>query len=209
MQSSTRRPSCRRKVVPLHFVLNPQESFRRFLNEFNKITVSGHMFREVGAYYFLTRDSFIRKFHGSLEPPLGSAANPQEPEVTHGNLSENVSVMEASTNLELNTPVDEVENEINKMTIDSTPNIMMDSTTTLVSSNADYFDAESDSPMMKTPKRRFESGSTSILGKNWRNWFAMKSDKRIRQWFYLFMIELISNLLWFYQFYLIDFYEFV
>ena len=166
MQCSTRRPSCRRKVVPLHFVLNPQESFRRFLNEFNKITVSGHVFRQVGAYYFLTRDSFIRKFHGSLEPPLGSAANAQDSEAASGSLTEQVSVMETSMSLDMDTPPEEgEENEFNESAIDATPSVMMDSTSTLVSANADHFDVESDSLGMKTSKRRFESGSTSIPGK--------------------------------------------
>ena len=41
VQTSPHRPSCRRKVVPLHFVLNPQESSRRFLVEFNKLSIQG------------------------------------------------------------------------------------------------------------------------------------------------------------------------
>jgi hypothetical protein len=41
VQSSPHRPSCRRRVVPLQFVLNPAESYRRFLVEFNKIFIQG------------------------------------------------------------------------------------------------------------------------------------------------------------------------
>lgn len=182
VQCSTRRPSCRRKVVPLHFVLNPQESFRRFLNGFNKICHAGHVFREVGAYYFLTRDSFIRKFHGSLEPPLGSAGNPQDPEPAPSeNLVQQLSVIETEVSLEMDTPPEGAENEANKAGMDATPSVMLDSTTTLVSTSGDYFDTESDSLMMKTSKRRFESGSTSIPGKTGA---VRNNSERIRYFIY-------------------------
>lgn len=42
VHSSPHRPSCRRKIVPLHFVLNPQESSRRFLAEFKKMSIQGN-----------------------------------------------------------------------------------------------------------------------------------------------------------------------
>lgn len=43
VQSSSHRPSCRRRIVPLHFVLNPQESSRRFLFEFKKMPIQGNL----------------------------------------------------------------------------------------------------------------------------------------------------------------------
>uniref|UniRef100_A0A0N7ZXW0 Protein SZT2 n=1 Tax=Daphnia magna TaxID=35525 RepID=A0A0N7ZXW0_9CRUS len=194
VQSSPHRPSCRRKNVPLHFVLNPQESSRRFLVEFTKLPIQGHLLREEGSFYYLTENTCQAKFQGSLDPPLGSSRYRK----TDADLTSEAS---ASRSLVAQTSTDscataglgveeqpgegeadridyQMENTVGESESEATKDaaVMMDSTITLVSngegdavgepeaSDVRPDDVQSDSLFKKTSKRRFESGTTSIPG---------------------------------------------
>lgn len=218
VQSSPHRPSCRRKVVPLHFVLNPQESSRRFLVEFKKLPIQGklagrpqllffewlrklvclgHRLREEGCFYYLTENTFLKKFHGSLEPPLGSSTyRKTDPDMVSDVSASRSLVAQTSTescatgSLAVEEQIEDTDGDgvsgpvagdqtleaESEAATETNLNQMIDSTVTLVSNSEcetveqrtdptlEDLNPQSESPIKKSSKRRFESGTTSIPG---------------------------------------------
>ena len=149
--------------------------------------------RGEGSFYYLTEDVGFRKFHGSLEPPLGSshhhrlssghsnnrcliAQTSSDSNATTGQLAEE---QQAATDTAVaEQPADDGSLAITEATeIDESftehapPSVTIDSSATLVSScederieNNDNGETEQNSTEKKSSKTRFESGTSSIPG---------------------------------------------
>ena len=150
---------------------------------------SGHRLREEGSFYYLTENSGLKKFQGSLDPPLGSSTFRKSDVDVTSEVSAGRSLV-AQTSTESCTTgglaVEEQPDEgIDGGTVcladlsaeaEREAALMVDSTITLVSNsdgetleqrteaNPDDTCIHSDSPLKKSAKKRFESGTTSIPG---------------------------------------------
>jgi len=185
VHSSPHRPSCRRKTIQLHFVLNPTESFRSFLVEFKKISIQDHKLREEGAFYYLTEKEtgIKRRYNGSLDPPLGSnnllhlqrMSSNENDTYTSTQVESRSRSLVAQSSSDSHCSTTAVTQVINDATAQEVleDNVMMDhcyeSSTTLVSYSDPVAsdDLEPGSLLKQSnSKRRFESGtSTSNPGR--------------------------------------------
>ena len=113
----------------------------------------------------------LKKFQGSLDPPLGSnrrtstsrllvAQTSSDSNATSGQPMMEDQLVENASSIDASEVPNEVVNEIINEDIETTPDVMIDSATTLVSEEDQ---TEDSSPMMK--KQRYESGTTSIPGR--------------------------------------------
>lgn len=149
--------------------------------------------REEGSFYYLTENTGLKKFQGSLEPPLGSSTfRKSDGDVGSDNSACRSLVAQTSTE-SCTTGGLTVEEQPEETAVDGAicpaelsveaesetaaeGALMMDSTITLVSNSdgetleqrtevtTDDTCIQSDSPLKKSSKRRFESGTTSIPG---------------------------------------------
>lgn len=161
----------------------------------SNIFILGHRLREEGCFYYLTENTGLKKFQGSLEPPLGTSSyRKTDTDVTSDASASRSLVAQTSTEscttggltveeqpeeseLEGGCPVvaDQTLETENEAATEAALNVMMDSTVTLVSNSEcdikeQRLDVTSDdviqfeSPVKKSSKKRFESGTTSIPG---------------------------------------------
>ena len=146
--------------------------------------------KEEGVYYYLVENASGRKFHGSLEPPLGSSGSksrhatgseiPPSPaglggdtsiETGNGSAAEDkvattISPLDFGSELE-STAVESMDGDGEPVLMADVPDNMVESSVTLVSVDEDSNKDEvlsNEYPVKKTVKRRYESGTTSIPG---------------------------------------------
>ncbi|XP_050730013.1 KICSTOR complex protein SZT2-like isoform X17 [Eriocheir sinensis] len=72
VESSRNAPNCILESIPLNFVCGMEQSKERFMQEFGRLSVTGHHLRQEGALYYLVQEkSQIRRRHfSSVVPPL-------------------------------------------------------------------------------------------------------------------------------------------
>lgn len=145
--------------------------------------------REEGKFYYLTENTERKKFHGSLEPPLGSTGRKTDSDAfsEHSNgrsLVAQISTESCTTggpaagddgrphqeDLAVVQPVEGVDQP---EACEPPSSAMVDSSVTLIASVDGDVDAspddvhlQLDSPSKKSNKKRFESGTTSNPGEN-------------------------------------------
>ena len=137
----------------------------------------------------MVENYFAKKYRGSLEPPLGSSTKKLDHQISRetsiSSWNATNQVAEPTSESSVINFVEEPSNELvvsaDGSTVDAVvadvqenndyqPDVMGNSSVTLVSTNEDNevlppdIKNQSDSPLKKSTKRRFESGTTSIPG---------------------------------------------
>ncbi|XP_063220375.1 KICSTOR complex protein SZT2-like isoform X2 [Bacillus rossius redtenbacheri] len=85
VSASPYRPSCLLEKVPLQFVFDPNQCIEKFIQEFQKLHVSGYLVRQEGQFYYLVKDENCgsRRKRDVLMNPL-SLMNLSQPNLDDG-----------------------------------------------------------------------------------------------------------------------------